>query len=187
MPSAFPRCPPSMTIFPLTAAHWPAASAIYAEGIATGTATFSTDVPTWADWDAGHLPTGRLVAVADDGQKVLGWAALSPVSGRCVYAGVAEVSVYVAAAARGRGVGRALLLALVAASEQNALWTLQAGIFPQNTASVRLHEAAGFRVVGRRERIGQLRGQWQDTLLLERRSAVVGAEAGAGEPTAQCC
>lgn len=165
-----------MNTIPLTAAHWPAASAIYAEGIGTGTATFTTDVPSWSEWDASHLPTCRLAAVADD-QTVLGWAALSPVSGRCVYAGVAEVSVYVAEAARGRGVGRALLAALVAESEQNGFWTLQAGIFPQNTASVRLHEAAGFRVVGRRERIGQLRGQWQDTLLLERRSAVVGTES----------
>ncbi|MFD2718227.1 GNAT family N-acetyltransferase [Hymenobacter monticola] len=175
-----------MNILPLTAAHWPAARAIYAEGIATGTATFSTDVPAWADWDAGHLPTCRLVAVDDDGQTVRGWAALSPVSGRCVYAGVAEVSVYVAAAARGRGVGRALLAALVRESEQNGLWTLQAGIFPENVASVRLHEAAGFRQVGRRERIGQLRGQWRDTLLLERRSAVVGTEVAACNSTAAC-
>ena len=162
-----------MHLLPLTAAHWPAVRAIYAEGMATGTATFATEPPTWADWEAGHLPTCRLVA-ADDSGQVLGWVALSPVSGRCVYAGVAEVSVYVAAAARGRGVGRALLRALVAASEQQGLWTLQAGIFPENTASVRLHEAVGFRPVGRRERIGQLRGVWHDTLLLERRSAVVG-------------
>lgn len=174
-----------MNIIALTAAHWPAASTIYAEGIATGTATFTTDIPAWADWDAGHMPTCRLVAV-DDCQVVLGWAALSPVSGRCVYAGVAEVSVYVAAAARGGGVGRALLAALVAESEKHGLWTLQAGIFPQNTASVRLHEAAGFRVVGRRERIGQLRGQWQDTLLLERRSPVVGTEPEARNSTSQC-
>jgi phosphinothricin acetyltransferase len=174
-----------MNIIPLTAAHWPAASIIYAEGIATGTATFTTDIPAWADWDAGHLPACRLVAVDDD-QTVLGWAALSPVSGRCVYAGVAEVSVYVGAAARGRGVGRALLATLVAESEKNGLWTMQAGIFPQNTASVRLHEAAGFRLVGRRERIGQLRGQWQDTLLLERRSTMVGTEAEACNSDAQC-
>ena len=164
-----------MNTQPMTAAHWPEVRAIYAEGIATGHATFAPEPPSWTEWDAGHLPTCRLVAVAATApDTVLGWAALSPVSGRCVYAGVAEVSVYVAAAARGQGVGRALLEALIAASEQNGLWTLQAGIFPENTASVALHEAVGFRQVGRRERIGQLRGQWQDTLLLERRSTVVG-------------
>lgn len=165
-----------MNMLPLTAAHWPAVCAIYAEGLATGHATFATEPPTWAAWDASHLPTCRLVATAPaEPNAVLAWAALSPVSSRCVYGGVAEVSVYVAAKARGRGMGRTLLAALVAASEQQGLWTLQAGIFPENTASVRLHEAAGFRQVGRRERIGQLRGQWRDTLLLERRSAVVGA------------
>ena len=162
-----------MHLLPLTALHWPAARAIYAEGMATGTATFTTELPTWEAWDSGHLPTCRLVATDETG-IVLGWVALSPVSGRCVYAGVAEVSVYVAAAARGRGVGLELMRALVAESEQNGLWTLQAGIFPENAASLRLHEAVGFRQVGRRERIGQLRGVWHDTLLLERRSAVVG-------------
>ncbi|GAB2862250.1 GNAT family N-acetyltransferase [Hymenobacter ruber] len=168
-----------MTILPLTAAHWPAVRAIYAEGMATGTATFATEPPTWEAWDTGHLASCRLVATDETG-RVLGWAALSPVSGRCVYAGVAEVSVYVGAAARGRGVGLALMKALVTESEQKGLWTLQAGIFPENTASVRLHEAVGFRQVGRRERIGQLRGVWHDTLLLERRSAVVGTANTAG-------
>ncbi|MGY3089821.1 L-amino acid N-acyltransferase YncA [Hymenobacter sp. UYAg731] len=168
-----------MNLLPLLAAHWPAVRAIYAEGMATGTATFATEPPSWEAWDSGHLPSCRLVATAKTGQ-VLGWVALSPVSGRCVYAGVAEVSVYVGAAARGQGVGLALMKALVNESEQNGLWTLQAGIFPENTASVRLHEAAGFRLVGRRERIGQLRGVWHDTLLLERRSVVVGTNtAGA--------
>lgn len=168
----------------MSTAHWPEIRAIYAEGIATGQATFATEPPSWAAWDAGHLPTCRLMAVADATPGTgLGWAALSPVSGRCVYAGVAEVSVYVAAAARGRGVGRALLLALVAASEQLGLWTLQASIFPENMASLRLHEAAGFRQVGRRERIGQLRGVWRDTLLLERRSTVVGVDALTGAAT----
>ena len=162
-----------MPLLPLTAAHWPAVRAIYAEGMATGHATFATEPPTWAAWDAGHLAAGRLVA-ADVAGQVRGWAALSPVSGRCVYAGVAEVSVYVAAAARGQGVGLALMQALVATSEENGLWTLQAGIFPENTASLCLHEVVGFRLVGRRERIGQLRGRWRDTLLLERRSPVVG-------------
>ncbi|MDO7854751.1 GNAT family N-acetyltransferase [Hymenobacter convexus] len=162
-----------MPILPLTADHWPAVRAIYTEGLATGHATFATEAPTWEAWDAGHLATCRLVATAEAG-TVLGWVALSPVSGRCVYAGVAEVSIYIAAAARGQGVGRALLQALVASSEQSGLWTLQAGIFPENAASLRLHAAAGFRQVGRRERIGQLHGQWRDTLLLERRSAAVG-------------
>ena len=168
-----------MLLLPLTAPHWPAVRAIYAEGMATGTATFTTEPPTWEAWNSGHLPACRLVAT-DEAGTVLGWVALSPVSGRCVYAGVAEVSVYVAAAARGRGVGLALMQALVAESEQNGLWTLQAGIFPENAASRRLHEAVGFRQVGRRERIGQLRGVWHDTLLLERRSAVVGAANTAG-------
>jgi len=170
----------------MMAAHWPAVRAIYAEGLATGQATFTTEPPTWAEWDASHLPTGRLVAAGDGAELLLGWVALSPVSGRCVYGGVAEVSVYVAAAARGQGVGRQLLAALVAASEQNGLWTLQAGIFPENVASVRLHEAAGFRQVGRRERIGQLRGQWRDTLLLERRSAVVGVESEPRDSATLC-
>ena len=160
------------------AAQWPQVRAIYEEGIATGIATFQTEAPAWAAWDAAHLTHSRLVvtdAQQPDG-PVLGWAALTPVSGRCVYSGVAEVSVYVASAARGRGVGQALLLALVVAAEQNGLWTLQAGIFPENEPSLRLHQRVGFRVVGRRERIGQLHGQWRDTLLLERRSAVIGIE-----------
>lgn len=150
--------------------------AIYAEGLETGEATFETEVPTWAAWDAGHLQDCRLVARSGD--TLAGWAALSPVSGRCVYAGVAEVSVYVAARARGQGVGRELLRHLVAASEGVGVWTLQAGLFPENAASLRLHERCGFRVVGRRERIGQLRGVWRDTLLLERRSATVGITVG---------
>jgi len=156
----------------MTPDHWRAVRGIYLEGIATGNATFETSAPEWETWDKGHLRACRFVA-RDDG-NVLGWAALSPVSGRCVYAGVAEVSVYVSERARGRGVGTALLQALIAASEQNAIWTLQAGIFPENVASVKLHEALGFRVVGRRERLGAMNGQWRDVLLLERRSRVVG-------------
>ena len=151
---------------------WDAVRAIYQQGIATGNATFETEVPTWGDWDAGHLPTCRLVA-RKDGQ-VVGWAALSPASGRCVYAGVTEVSVYVAADARGQGVGKALLSALVEASEQEGIWTLQAGIFPENEASIALHKRCGFRVLGRRERLGQMDGVWRDVLLMERRSDVVG-------------
>ncbi|HYN85282.1 MAG TPA: GNAT family N-acetyltransferase [Pyrinomonadaceae bacterium] len=158
---------------------WEAVRAVYAEGLATGDATFETEPPAWERWDASHLRFARLVARTREGGgagHVAGWAALSPVSSRCVYAGVAEVSVYVAAAWRGRGVGRALLDALVAASERAGVWTLQAGIFPENAASVRLHERCGFRVVGRRERVGRLRGAWRDTLLLERRSRVAGVD-----------
>ena len=165
----------TMLLSPLIAAHWPEVREIYQQGIATGNATFETQAPTWDAWNAGHLTHSRLVATDAAGQ-VLGWAALSPVSGRCVYGGVAEVSVYVADAARGQGVGRQLLAALVAESEKNGIWTLQAGIFPENTASIHLHETQGFRVLGRRERIGKLAGVWRDTVLLERRSAVVGQE-----------
>jgi phosphinothricin acetyltransferase len=152
---------------------WGQVRAIYLEGIATGHATFEIDAPTWEKWDAGHLREARLVAREEE--TILGWAALSRVSDRCVYGGVAEVSVYVGARGRGRGVGRALLEALVEASEQNGIWTLQAGVFPENVASIKLHLSCGFREVGRRERIGQLNGVWRDTLLLERRSRSVGA------------
>ncbi len=161
-----------MQIISMTAMHWPAVKAIYEEGIATGNATFQTGAPAWEEWDATHISTCRLVAVENG--AVLGWAALTAVSGRCVYAGVAEVSVYVAAAARGKGLGRQLLEALVQESEQHQFWTLQAGIFPENEASIHLHEVCGFRIVGRREKIGQMNGKWRDTLLLERRSKIVG-------------
>jgi L-amino acid N-acyltransferase YncA len=163
----------------LTESDWPAVSEIYAQGIATGNATFETASPSWEAWDASHLAGHRLVA-EDDGQ-VLGWAALGAVSDRCCYAGVAEVSVYVAEGARGRGVGSSLLRELVEGAEQSGLWTLQAGIFPENEASVALHRAAGFRVVGVRERLGQLAGVWRDVLLLERRSEVVGEEVGSAQ------
>ena len=151
---------------------WPRVCAIYKEGIATGNATFETETPSWEAWDAAHLPAGRIVARREG--DVIGWAALSKVSGRCVYAGVAEVSVYVAAAERARGVGRALLEGLVAASEEAGLWTLQAGVFPENSGSLALHRRCGFREVGRRERLGRLAGRWRDVVLLERRSARVG-------------
>jgi phosphinothricin acetyltransferase len=161
-----------MTITNLTERHWPEVRAIYESGIATGNATFQTEAPGWEDWDKGHVKTCRLVALESD--RVLGWAALSPVSGRCVYAGVAEVSVYIHPEARGKGIGQKLLSALIEESEQNNFWTLQAGIFPENTSSVSIHEKLGFRQVGRREKIGQMKGVWRDTLLLERRSATVG-------------
>jgi L-amino acid N-acyltransferase YncA len=160
-----------MVIEPLAAGDWPAVRAIYQAGIATGDATFETTAPDWQTWDGGHLADHRLVARQDG--RVLGWAALAAVSDRCAYAGVAEASVYVAADAQGRGVGRALLGAVVASAERGGIWTVQAGIFPENQASVRLHQACGFRVVGVRERLGQLHGRWRDVLLLERRSPVI--------------
>ena len=154
--------------------HWEQVRAIYAEGIATGHATFETEAPEWERWDASHMRDGRLVAL--EGFVVAGFAALSPVSSRKVYAGVAEVSVYVGAQFRGRGVGHVLLEALIRESETSGVWTLQAGIFPENAASVALHKACGFREVGRRERIGKHKGRWRDTVLLERRSKIVGAD-----------
>jgi len=164
-----------VTVAPLTPEDWPAVRAIFEEGIAAGNVTFETEAPECAAWDAAHLPSLRFVARDEGG--VAGWAALSPVSGRSCYAGVAEVSIYVALRARSRGVGRALLEALVDAAEREGLWTLQAVVFPDNPASVRLHEACGFRHVGRRERIARLRGLWRDTLLMERRSPTVGTDA----------
>lgn len=155
-------------------ADWDAVKFICREGIATGNATFETEAPTWKCWDEAHLKEARLVARADGG--IVGWAALSRVSSRCVYAGVAEVSIYVAMHARGKGLGKRLLTALVDESEQHGIWTLQAGIFPENTASVGLHEACDFRRVGRREKIGKLAGAWRDVLLLERRSRKMGRE-----------
>ena len=158
----------------MRAEHWESVRAIYLEGIATGHATFETEAPDWPRWDGAHHRFARLVALADG--RVAGWAALSPVSSRKAYAGVAEVSVYVGARRRGEGVGRALLEALIKESEANGVWTLQAGIFPENEASVALHLACGFREVGRRERVARLGGRWRDTVLLERRSKLVGAD-----------
>jgi L-amino acid N-acyltransferase YncA len=162
----------TLQISAMAPSDWPQVCEIYREGIATGHATFETDVPDWVKWDSGHLPNCRLVARGDSG--IVGWAALSPVSMRQVYAGVAEVSIYVAGSARGLGVGTALLQALIATSEGYGIWTLQAGIFPENTASIALHKSCGFRVVGTRHRVGKLGDRWRDTVLLERRSATVG-------------
>jgi L-amino acid N-acyltransferase YncA len=145
--------------------------AIYQAGIDEGDATFETAAPSWADFSAAKLPDHRWVAL-DDGGRVLGWVAASPVSDRCVYAGVVEHSVYVDPAARGEGVGRALLDALVASTEAAGIWTIQSGIFPENSASIALHAAAGFRVVGTRERLGRHHDRWRDVVLMERRSAL---------------
>lgn len=171
-------------IVPMRPEDWDEVRRIYQEGIATGHATFETTAPAWNAWDAAHLPEPRLVARPGSGRSsggerpseggLLGWAALSRVSDRCVYAGVAEVSVYVGVAARGRGVGRALLEALIDGSERQGIWTLQAGIFPDNAASIELHRRCGFREIGRREKLGKLGGVWRDVLLLERRSRSVG-------------
>ncbi|MEU5274883.1 N-acetyltransferase family protein [Streptomyces asoensis] len=152
--------------------HAPAVLAIYQLGIDEHNATFETTAPTWNAFDAVKLPEHRLVAL-DDGGHVAGWAAVVPVSDRCTYAGVVEHSVYVHPGARGRGVGSALLTALITSTEAAGIWTIQSGIFPENTASLALHERAGFRVVGTRERIGRHRGRWRDVVLVERRSPVV--------------
>ena len=147
---------------------WEDVRSIYLDGIATGDATFEMGPPSFEDWDQAHLPGARLVARRGD--QTIGWAALSPISQRCVYGGVAEVSVYVLSASRGLGVGRSLLNMLIDESERNGIWTLQAGIFPENLGSLALHRSCGFREIGRRERIGKLKGVWRDTILLERRS-----------------
>lgn len=159
-------------IEPMTPDDWPAVRSIYQDGIATRNATFETSAPEWETWDASRRPDCRLVARLDG--QVVGWTALSPYSSRHAYRGVAEVSVYIAASARGKGVGRDLLRALIEAAEGAGVWTLQAGIFPENEVSIHLRAAEGFRVVGRRERIGQLDGHWRDVVLMERRSALVG-------------
>jgi len=153
---------------------WEQVRAIYIQGIQTGNATFETEAPNWDAWDNSHLNFARLVARS--GQSVLGWAALSRVSSRHVYSGVAEVSVYVAVSARGIGAGRMLLIQLIEQAERHGVWTLQAGIFPENAPSITLHKSCGFREVGRRERLGKLNGVWRDVVLLERRSNIAGIE-----------
>ena len=160
---------PAVGVRAMDPADWLSVRTIYEAGIASGNATFETTPPTWDDWDRSHLADHRLVATDADGQ-VVGWAALSPVSDRCAYAGVAEDSVYVDPEHHSRGIGSILLHALVARAEDAGIWTIQTGIFPENVASLTVHERAGFRVVGRRERIGRLAGVWRDTTFLERRS-----------------
>jgi phosphinothricin acetyltransferase len=162
-------------ILPMSEVHWPTVREIYLAGIASGNATFETQAPEWDEWDAKHLGFARLVAIGD--REVKGWAALSAVSTRKVYRGVAENSVYVAPAAQGLGLGRLLLQRLIEESEANGIWTLQNSIFPENIASIRLHRSCGFREVGQRERIAQLNGVWRSTIFMERRSAVAGADS----------
>jgi len=151
---------------------WEAVKRIYEEGIATGNATFQQQAPDWKEWDSSHLQHSRIIAKEND--AIAGWAALTAVSGRCVYAGVAEVSVYVSENARGKGLGKKLLQSLVEESEANNIWTLQAGIFPENISSIKIHEDCGFHILGTREKIGQMNGTWRDTILMERRSKIIG-------------
>lgn len=161
-----------MKIIAFNEANFSDVQRIYGEGLATGMASFETQIPDWNSWDKSHLDIGRIAAI--DNGEMLGWASLSPVSSRCVYGGVAEVSVYVAKNARAKGVGSFVLNELISISEAHNIWTLQAGIFAENEASRFLHEKCGFRVIGYREKIGQLNGVWKDNLLLERRSQLVG-------------
>ena len=193
IPTSIPVGP--VLIEPMTPADWPAVRRIYAAGIATGQATFETEAPGWDAWNRSHLPVCRLVARAagsgngnDSGRDgdggnggnnaggVLAWAALSPVSGRACYAGVAEHSIYVDAAARGRGIGKRLLGELARQSEAAGIWTLQSSVFPENAASIAVHLACGFRILGRRKRVAMHNGVWRDTVIMERRSNVVGVE-----------
>jgi L-amino acid N-acyltransferase YncA len=153
---------------------WKAVVEIYTQGLATGQATFETHAPSWEQWDANHIRECRLVARANG--VVLGWAALSLVSRRSVYAGVAEVSIYISSSARGQGVGRALMKVLINRSEDHGYWTLQSSVFPENIGSVALHLNHGFREIGRRKRIAKLAGVWRDTVMFERRSLLVGAD-----------
>ena len=163
-----------ITIRQMAPVDWESVRSIYLEGLATGDATFETEAPCWEKWDVSHLSAPRLVAVSQSDGGVIGWAALAPVSSRAVYRGVAEVSVYVADPFRGKGVGKALLEQIIGESEAKGIWTLQASVFPENIASLKLHNLCGFRVVGTRHRIAALQGIWRDTLLLERRSEIVG-------------
>jgi L-amino acid N-acyltransferase YncA len=163
-----------MEVIQLLQTHWPAVRNIYLQGIATKQATFQTDSPSWEDWDQSHVDNLRYVAVLNG--QIVGWAALSPVSSRCVYAGVCEVSIYVQEGNRGQGVGATLLQSLITNSERNNIWTLQSGIFPENISSIALHEKFGFRKIGLREKVGKMDGIWRDVLLMERRSKLIGQD-----------
>lgn len=163
-----------MEIRVMQTSDWEQVSQIYAQGIATGFATFEQDIPSFQSWDQAHIDQCRLVA--EEAGKILGWVALSPVSSRCVYGGVGEVSVYIASESRGKGVGKLLLQRLIEESEKAGFWTLQSGIFPENKASIHLHEKVGFRYIGKRERVGKINGSWKDNLLFEKRSNIVGID-----------
>lgn len=160
----------SIIIQKMTSDHWPVVSEIYIEGISTGNATFEQNCPDWKEWDENHRKDCRIVAI--EKEKVVGWAALSNVSGRCIYSGVCEVSVYVSESSRGKGIGKILLKQLISESEKAGIWTLQAGIFPENKSSINLHKKLVFREVGIREKIGKMNGVWRDVILLEKRSLI---------------
>jgi len=163
---------PEIVITEMLPDHWTEVSNIYKDGIDTGMATFETEIPSWESWDKNHIRSCRLLAMIEN--KTVGWAALSPVSSRCVYGGVAEVSVYVDIEAWGKKIGEKLMLKIIEESELNGYWTLQSGVFPENIASINLHEKVGFREIGYREKVGQLDGIWKDNILWERRSKIVG-------------
>ncbi len=165
-----------MRIFfrPIIADDWTSVAEIYRQGIETGNATFEQEIPTWDEWNRGHIKSCRIVSVIE--KEIVGWAALTAVSGRCVYAGVAEVSIYISNKYRGQKIGTILLDKLIVESENEKIWTLQAGIFPENIASLKIHEELGFRKIGHRERIGKMNGIWRDTVLLERRSKIIGID-----------
>jgi len=162
-----------ISIRPLIAEDYPSVKLIYEQGISTGNATFETQAPPWETWDKNHLTKGRIVSL-NENNEVVGWAALTAVSGRCVYSGVAELSVYIHVNARKQGIGKMLLTELILESERQNIWTLQAGIFPENIASIELHKHCGFRQIGYHEKIGKMKGVWRDTVLMERRSTLVG-------------
>jgi len=163
-----------ISVRPMQPDDWSLVSQIYKEGIATGFATFEKSIPSYKSWNSAHMQSCRIVAI--ENKTILGWAALSPVSSRCVYGGVAEVSVYISEKHRGKGVGKLLIQSLIEKSESEGIWTLQSGIFPENEGSIRLHEKAGFRRIGKRERVGRLDGIWKDNVLFERRSKTVGID-----------
>lgn len=163
-----------MEITVINSAHFSEIAAIYKQGLETGNATFETSVPAWKDWDKSKLKHSRLAAVI--GHTVVGWAALSAVSDRCVYGGVAEVSIYVSNAHKGKGIGKALMSKLIEESEANGIWTLQSGMFPENEATIALHQSFDFRIIGYREKIGKLGNTWRDSIIMERRSKTVGID-----------
>lgn len=158
----------------MLATDWESVANIYKQGIDTGMATFETNVPTFEAWDEAHMSTCRFIA--ESTSEIMGWVALSPVSSRCVYGGVAEISVYISENSRGKGLGKLLLEHVISASEQEGIWTLQSGIFPTNYGSIKIHEATGFRMIGKRERVGRLHSKWVDNVLFERRSSIVGID-----------